>query len=284
MKAKRVQIAAGVVLVLGALYFFYDNHKPENVRAPDPTEEALSVSSETSSEKRLAPTRAQAPKDATVESATPQEKESAKSSSFRAVYGGQKKDADYSIERVFSEDDQRSAEDLFNKLVKSPARRKLWEKAQQLYGPSASGKGAAQWVTLGVLFDSSREYGAALGLAIQQANRSPELVMEQIGQNIERIRADPFIYQMTLNLVHHMRIDSGEIGRFYGRELESQISRASGKPDTSFWISTMGIYLAQQSGVKGDELWPFVRRGLASTRLPKEVSREVESSMNFHFP
>jgi hypothetical protein len=202
-----------------------------------------------------------------------------------SVYGGVRKDIAAISNRRFSRAEVEVGQRYFEELVKVPQTAKLYQRSKGFFGSSSEGDGAARWVTLGVVFESSPRYGNALEIAMQDANRNAESVLSEIDKSIGSIRRDPFIYQMTMNLVYKLDAAPEKQAEFYGRELEQQLQLlSSGKPTDSFWVSTLGLMFAQQAGVKGEALFPYLKRGLEKSKGSPQVLAEFKQSAMFYFP
>jgi hypothetical protein len=202
----------------------------------------------------------------------------------REIYGGNRKDIAAISARKFSRIEAEMGQKYFEELIQTPQTAKLYERSQKFFGSSPQGEGAAKWVTLGVVFESSARYGNALEMAMQEANRNADSVLESISQSIDSIRRDPFIYQMTMNLVYKLDSAPEKQAEFYGQELEQQLKQLSAQPTDSFWVSTLGLMLAQQAGVKGDALFPYLKRGLQNSKGSPQVLAEFKQSALFYFP
>ncbi len=188
--------------------------------------------------------------------------------------------------KQWTEEQTEFSEKYFSRLMKTnKGAEKLYSNSLKYFGNSASGDGAARWVTLGLIVDSSKEYGQVLQQAQAQANQNPSQVFNQINGSLPELRKDPFAYQMTMNLIHNLDLQGSEKAQFYGGEFQAQSEQMSGsKPSDAFWISAMGLYLAQQSRVPASELKPFLDQALNSPRLPANIKSEMASTIGFYFP
>jgi hypothetical protein len=206
-------------------------------------------------------------------------------SSSQTIYGGVRDDIKAISARRFTHYESEMAKKYFAEIIKSPSTAKLYERSKEYFGTNEQGDGAARWVTLGGIFESSPRYGNTLEIALQEANRNADSIMDAIHKSIEPIRRDPFIYQMTMNLVYKLDTAPARQAEFYGQEFEAQLKGLSGgKPTDSFWVSTLGLLLAQQAGVRGEDLVPYFKRGLEGSKGSPHVLAEFKQSAMFYFP
>lgn len=175
--------------------------------------------------------------------------------------------------------------DYFNDIVSDPKTNRLFAKTIDLLGESRASVGAAMWMTMGIRLDSSKSYGQSLNSSLQQANSDPKGVYRAVQESIPRIRQDPFIYQMTLNLLSKLEIGKKDKAEFFGREIETQLlSLNSDQPSSSFWVASLGLHLAKEGGVGSREIAPFLQRGAMGLRTNPKVLGEFLRSAEFYFP
>lgn len=185
----------------------------------------------------------------------------------------------------FTNEELESSDKFFDEFTKSEATRRLYENSLKIFGKSSHGEAAARWVALGVSFDSSQEYGISLQSSLAKANQNPEGVLERIKESIHTVRKDPFIYQMTMNLVFQLDLNREDQGEFYAKELEDQITALTNEnPSDQFWISTLGLALAKQSGAQVKDMEPFLRRAMKITKANPQILLDFKKSAEYYFP
>ncbi len=151
-------------------------------------------------------------------------------------------------------------------------------------GATSHGEGAARWMTLGVLFVSTPNYGDALHQAQKEFNSNPEDVLSTIEKQLPEIRQDPFIFQMAMNLVYQLNLDSEKKGQLFGSEMEYQLAHLEPNPSDTFWVSVNSLTLAQQAGVKSSDLEPYLQRGLKNSKGSPQLLEEFKVSIRSFFP
>lgn len=196
-----------------------------------------------------------------------------------------KKDIKENANSKFSIQEKKSSDQFFNKnVISGEPTKKLYEKTLSIFGESTYGQGASRWITLGIMFDSSPEYGSSLKIAQHDANTNPQEIWNSIQKSLTIIRNDPFIYEMTVNLMHVLDLPSDQKAKFYGEEFQHQFSNVSGEPSTSFWVSTIGFVFAQQEGISGDLLKPYFKKAFKETKASEKVKLEMQTAIEFYFP
>lgn len=175
--------------------------------------------------------------------------------------------------------------DYFNEIVSDPNTNKLFAKTVGILGESQESVGAAMWMTMGVRFESSKEYGRTLNSALDQANKGADTVYQKVMDKIDEIRKDPFVYQMTMNLIAKLAVEKAKRTEFFGRELETQLGELTHeRPRDQFWVANLGLHLAKENGVEAKDLAPFISRGLKKTRAQQQIFEDFVSNAKFYFP
>lgn len=178
----------------------------------------------------------------------------------------------------------KEAEGYFKKVTSDPKTNSFYLKSQRLFGADSPGDGASRWMTLGIVFVTSEEYSDALHLAMKEFNSQPEILFERIQQNISEIRRDPFLFQMTLNLVYQLRVDTRIKVDFMGSEIEYQLANLGEKPSESFWVSLNSMTLLKQAGVETKDIQGFIQRGLQKGRGSEKARSDFATAAKSFFP
>lgn len=204
----------------------------------------------------------------------------------RKSYGGVKADNEALAKRKFSKQQIEDSDAYFNKLIKTPQTAELYRRTKTILGSSSTAEAAAKWITLGGIFESTSTYGDVLTRSLQEANRNPKEIIDNINKSIQQVRNDPFIYQMTMNLIYQLSISSTDQSKFYGQEIEQQLKqlKSQEQPSDSFRVAELGLMLAKQAGVSGDDIEPYIKRGLGQSKGPSQILNEFRENATFYFP
>ena len=204
----------------------------------------------------------------------------------RKSYGGVKADNAALAKREYSNQQVHASDLYFSKLIQTRQTAELYRRVKSILGPTPSAEGASKWITLGGIFESTPIYGDTLMRSLQEANRNPKEVVDSISKEIQQVRKDPFIYQMTMNLVYQLSLPAEDQTKFYGQEIEQQLKELApqAKPSDSFRVAELGLMLAKQAGVPGGEMEPYIKRGLSQSKGSANILNEFRENVSFYFP
>ena len=89
------------------------------------------------------------------------------------------------------------------------------ERSMRIFGELPFGQSASEWIAMGANMTSSPEYGRALKTSFDFVNRNPRMFLNFAQSKMNEIRQEPFIHQMTINLVAQLSLDDKEKAKFY---------------------------------------------------------------------
>lgn len=200
-----------------------------------------------------------------------------------AIYSGNRADIDRLKGTVFSKNQLKESDTYFKKLVSHGVPMKFYKRAQAVWGTDPAADGAARWATLGLVFDSSATYGETLSLALKNANESAQEIFSKTLTGMPEIRKSPFFYQSAMNLVPRLDVSLEDQVRYFGGEMEYQLLNTVGDGKDSFWIGVLGLKLAQQAGVRGPQIEPYIQKGLRESRLSAQTRADFIRTAKHYF-
>ena len=193
-----------------------------------------------------------------------------------------KKEISYLKTVSFSAEERRIANEYFQYLLSSEPTRVLFEKSKKLFGSEEAGLAAARFIVLTSYSNSSTEFQHAFLISLKEMNEDPDAVFQSIEKSTAELRNDPFIYQMTMNMVRRLDLGTEKMTEFFGKEIEYQLSAMKTGKEDGFWIAALGLQLAQQTGLNKSHLGNYLNAGLAKAQGSKKAIEEFASLAEFY--
>lgn len=109
-----------------------------------------------------------------------------------------------------------SSSSYFKKLISAPGPLTLYKKSLKLFPKgSKAGENASVWLTMGlVINDSSKEFAEVFWSSLQEARNDSKMILENFTKNKSVIHSDPFLLQMSNNLVPRLDLSAAEINSY----------------------------------------------------------------------
>lgn len=176
-------------------------------------------------------------------------------------------------------------EDYLLKLRLNSDVDELYKKSSELFEGSSNKDDLATWISIGLVFDSSEEYGTLLNRSLEKINKNPSENFTLIEQVIKKLPPEEsFLRGQLINLVNNMNLGSEEKKSFFGNEMVRNVildSEGNFSPD-SLNITTAMIML-KNNGVSKEEAESFITESLQVNNDP-EIREKLLVRFNAYFP
>lgn len=174
--------------------------------------------------------------------------------------------------------------EYFEILRSDPGVERLYVRSKELFRDSPHKEELATWVSIGLAFDSSPEYGELLNGSLDKINQSAVSNFAQIEQVSKNLSPeDSFIRGQLINLVNQMNVSKKDKVKYFGSEMARGVtldSEGRFSPD-SLNITTAMIML-KNNGVTKKEAKEFINESLQVNSDP-EVKEKLVSRFNAYF-
>lgn len=170
--------------------------------------------------------------------------------------------------------------EYFEILRSDPGVERLYVRSKELF----KDEDLAVWISIGLAFDSSVEYGELLNGSLDKINKDPKAYfakIEQVSKNLPP--EDSFIRGQLINLVNHMNLSKKDKVKYFGSEMSRSVtldSEGRFSPD-SLNITTAMIML-KNNGVTKEEAKEFINESLQVNSDP-EIKEKLVSRFNAYF-
>ena len=161
----------------------------------------------------------------------------------------------------------------------------LYKKTSVLFKGSLNKDDLATWISIGLVFDASEEYGILLSRSLEKINKNPSENFALIEQVIKKLPPEEsFLRGQLINLVNNMDIGTEEKKSFFGSEMVRNVildSEGNFSPD-SLNITTAMIML-KDNGTSKVEAEEFISESLQVNNDP-EIREKLLVRFNAYFP
>ncbi|WPU63660.1 hypothetical protein [Peredibacter starrii] len=160
----------------------------------------------------------------------------------------------------------------------------LYKKTSVLFEESPNKDDLATWISIGLVFDGSEEYGILLNRSLEKINKNPSENFALIEQVIKKLPPEEsFLRGQLINLVNNMDLESEDKKSFFGSEMVRNVvldSEGNFSPD-SLNITTAMIML-KNSGTSKAEAEEFISESLQVNNDP-EIREKLLVRFNAYF-
>lgn len=170
-------------------------------------------------------------------------------------------------------------------LLEDPNFVEIYKKSKSKFKNYEFSEDLAVWLSIGVVFDSSAEYGNLFEISISKLNEQKNEVFEAINQETKSIKPeDSFLRQQLINVVGVMDIEKDKKISFFGSEASRKVvldENGDFTPDSM--NITNSIAFLKQSGSSIDEAKRFFEQSLSANTDPR-IQEELKIRFNTYFP
>ncbi|MEK2690835.1 hypothetical protein [Bdellovibrio sp. GT3] len=141
------------------------------------------------------------------------------------------------------------------------------------------------YIAAGLVMENTPEFYEFMGTMISDLNDNKEEVVKEILLNDAILKQDPFIHQMTLNLVHALDIPADQKAEVLGKALDLEFSfDEKGEASASATNITNALLLMTQSGVALEQATPYLLRGVQINQKSPKALSEYLARVQIYYP
>ncbi len=170
-------------------------------------------------------------------------------------------------------------------ISQDPDFENVFHGAMSKFGRFEFAEDLAIWLAIGVIFDSSPEYGAIFENSIKELNSQKDEVYTAIFQTMDSIGAeDSFLRQQLINVIGVMDLEKDKKISFFGNEASRVVvldENGDFSPDSM--NITNSIAFLKHSGSSLDEVRKVYEKSILANSDPK-VQEELTLRFNTYFP
>ena len=153
----------------------------------------------------------------------------------------------------------------WNKLLERDDMHGLFKRSIELFKDSPAKDDLAAWISLGVVMDSSSEYGELMQHSLARINKDASAnlkMMENVSNSLNP--KDSFTRNQLINMASQMKVSDEEKVHFFGNEISRSVEL---KPDGTFSddslnITTSMIFFKNNVVDQDNNLSPEIRKKL----------------------
>lgn len=178
-----------------------------------------------------------------------------------------------------------SSDAIFQDLLsKNPDMARLWNNTAPI-GISEPAMMARKWIAMGLVIAPNQSEGRLLNDLIGEMNRDPQSVFQALDAQDPLLEQDPFIEQISLSLVHNLKVEPAQKAAFYTKVIE-RIYEFSSDGNVSIKVanSTNAFIYLRETGVPSDHLTPMFLRTLHLNRHSPLATAEIKARIYGYFP
>lgn len=170
-------------------------------------------------------------------------------------------------------------------ISKDPGFEDVFHKAMAKFGNFEFAEDLAVWLAIGVIFDSSPEYGVLFENSIAELNSQKDEVYSAVSQTMNSIGPeDSFLRQQLINVVGVMDLEKEKKVSFFGSEASREVvldQNGDFSPDSM--NITNSIAFLKHSGSSLDEVKKVYEKSILANPDPK-IQKELMVRFNTYFP
>lgn len=170
-------------------------------------------------------------------------------------------------------------------ISKDPGFEDVFQKSMAKFEKFEFAEDLAVWLAIGVIFDSSPEYGVLFENSIAELNSQKDEVYSAVTQTMNSIGPeDSFLRQQLINVVGVMDLDKEKKVSFFGSEASREVvldQNGDFSPDSM--NITNSIAFLKHSGSSLDEVKKVYEKSILANPDPK-IQQELAVRFNTYFP
>jgi len=176
----------------------------------------------------------------------------------------------------------------FKNLLEEDLAKVVYHRSLELLHASPKGEALARWITLGLRFDSSEEYGDDFRLSLNEINQHPEKTLEVISKVYKQLslnNSDVFIQSMLLNVVHQLDISKEQKIDFYLERIGDKFELdQDGSPTQASLNITSSMAFLNQYEFEKENLKEKIEASLLEHKENKKTQQELGERFIAYFP
>lgn len=175
--------------------------------------------------------------------------------------------------------------EYLSELSKNPDFRNIYNKSQAMFGEYKFGEDLSVWLAIGIIFDSSAEYGEIFEKSISKLNEQKSDVFLAVSNKVNSLNSsDSFLRQQLINVVGVMSIEKAKKISFFGSEISRKVYLdKNGDFSADSMNITNSIAFLRQTGATLSEARNFFKQSLAVNPDPI-IQESLIVRFNTYFP
>ncbi|MBC8548904.1 MAG: hypothetical protein ISR65_12025 [Bacteriovoracaceae bacterium] len=161
----------------------------------------------------------------------------------------------------------------------------LYSKSLKAFKGSPQAEDLAVWISMGMLFDSSQEYGELLNHSMDALNENKDEVYDFITESVDNLQPeDNFLRGQLLNMVNGLEVGSKRKVDFFGKEASRKVvldERGRFSPDSLNITTSMA--LLKQSVQTEEQARRFIKRSLEKNQN-QQIRQKLIVRFSSYFP
>ncbi len=173
-----------------------------------------------------------------------------------------------------------------DELFSDPIVKSLKKRSLEIFGKYSFGGEISDYIAIGVVMDSSDNYGNIYLGTLKKLNQSPEDVLEALEKEIKGLEEkDSFIRNMVLNLANNLKVSDKEKRNFFGTEITRKVKLddKGNFTEDSMNITNSMVLFKQYSKSDKDAL-EFARKTMELNRDNPKIQKELLIRFKSYFP
>jgi len=161
----------------------------------------------------------------------------------------------------------------------------LYNKALSLFKKSPEAEDIAVWIALGVIFDSSKDFGEVLNFSLAEINKNAQEnfnLLKDVTKNLPP--EESFFRSMVLNLANGISVSGDEKVSYFGSEIirPAKLDKEGKFTPDSLNITTAMIFLKNHASSE-EEVKKFAAQALQNNKDPL-ARKKVLTRLSTYFP
>lgn len=185
-----------------------------------------------------------------------------------------------------SDDQYVNRTDYFNnKILKDESAKIIYQRSLSLLGDSEQGRLTAEYIAEGVVREDTPQFNQYMNDLIADLNNDNKNIINLVISKESELQKNKFQYQMVLNMAYAMEMPSHIKARVLGGALFKPFSFDSkGVVSVESTNVTNALILLKNSNIPKDQVYKYIKIGLAVNSKNKEALIQFQSRANSFFP
>jgi hypothetical protein len=144
----------------------------------------------------------------------------------------------------------------------------------------------SDWMAIGVVMDSSQNFGEIYLGTLSKLNKNPEEVLGALKKEVKGLdEKDSFVRNMFLNLAHNLNVSDNEKRRFFGSEFARKIKlddKGNFTEDSMNITNSMALF--KQHAKSDEDALEYSKKAMDLNRGNPQMQKELLIRIKSYFP
>lgn len=169
-------------------------------------------------------------------------------------------------------------------LMRKPEVSSLYQYMKDILPRSPVTDLMAMYIAEGAAPDGSIEFNYFLDSLEEKMSYHTHEIYNEVLASEEMLKADPFAYQMVLNMTHSMNLDPDQKARIYGRAIVSAMEVKDGDISADASNITISFIQMRNSGITAEMARPYIEEGIRLNQNNPEALEEYLARAKTYYP